>query len=61
MIEKRSKYVNLRSYIGHWEIDTAISRQSKVAIMVSVERRTRYVMAKILEVETVYCAQCYSK
>jgi IS30 family transposase len=55
MIEKRPEYINLRSYIGHWEIDTAISRQSKAAIMVLVERRTRYVIIKKLKAKTAYC------
>jgi len=55
MIEKRPEYINLRSYIGHWEIDTAISRQSKAAIMVLVERQTRYVIIKKLEAKTAYC------
>ena len=55
MIDKRPEYINLRSYIGHWEIDTAISRQSKAAIMVLVERQTRYVIIKKLEGKTAYC------
>jgi len=55
MIEKRPEYVNLRSRIGHWEIDTAISRKSKAAIMVLVERRTRYVIIKKLAAKTAYC------
>jgi len=52
MIDKRPDYINLRSKIGHWEIDTAISRQSKAAIMVLVERRTRYVIIKKLQTKT---------
>ena len=46
MIEKHPDYINLRSKIGHWEIDTAISRMRKAAIMILVERRTRYVIIK---------------
>jgi len=53
-IEKRPAYINLRSYIGHWEIDTAISRKSKAAIMVLVERKTRYVKIKKLMAKTAY-------
>jgi IS30 family transposase len=53
-IEKRPDYVNLRSEIGHWEIDTAISRKSKAAIMVLVERKTRYVIIKKLQAKTAY-------
>jgi IS30 family transposase len=55
MIDKRPLYINLRSRIGHWEIDTAISRKSKAAIMVLVERRTRYVVIKKLWGKTAYC------
>jgi IS30 family transposase len=54
MIEKRPEYVNLRSRIGHWEIDTVISRQSKAAIMVLVERRTRYTIIKKLYAKAAY-------
>ena len=53
-IEKRPDYVNLRCDIGHWEIDTAISRKSKAAIMVLVERKTRYVIIKKLQAKTAY-------
>ena len=54
MIEKRPDYINLRSKIGHWEIDTAVSRQSKAAIMVLVERCTRYVIIKKLPAKTAF-------
>jgi IS30 family transposase len=54
MIDKRPEYINLRSEIGHWEIDTAISRKSKAAIMVLVERRTRFVKIKKLLSKTAY-------
>jgi len=52
MIDKRPDYINLRSRIGDWELDTAISRMSKAAIMVLVERKTRYVIIKKLESKT---------
>ena len=54
MIDKRPAYINLRSYIGHWEIDSAISRKSKAAIMVLVERKTRYVIIRKLLAKTAY-------
>ena len=54
MIEKRPDYINLRSRIGHWEIDTAVSRQSKAAIMVLAERRTRYVIIRKLQAKTAF-------
>jgi len=53
-IEKRPDYVNLRTEIGHWEIDTAVSRESKAAIMVLVERKSRYVIIKKLPAKTAY-------
>jgi len=52
MIEQRPDYINLRSRIGHWETDTVISRQSKAAIMVLVERKKRYVIIKKLTAKT---------
>ena len=52
MIEKRPGYINMRTRIGHWETDTVISRQSKAAVMVLVERRTRYVILKKLPAKT---------
>jgi len=37
-IEERPEHVNNREEIGHWEADTAVSRQSKQALMVLQER-----------------------
>ncbi len=37
-IEERPEQVNNREQIGHWEADTAVSRQSKEALMVLQER-----------------------
>lgn len=37
-IEERPEEINLRQEIGHWEADTAVSRQSKEALMVLQER-----------------------
>lgn len=41
-IRERPKRVERRQEVGHWESDTAVSRRSKVALQVSVERKTRY-------------------
>jgi len=38
-IDKRPEHVNSRKEPGHWEADTAVSRQSKVALMVLQERK----------------------
>jgi IS30 family transposase len=54
MIEHRPEYVNLRSYIGHWETDTIISRQSKEAVMILVERKARYTIIKKLAAKTAF-------
>ena len=54
MIEKRPDYINLRSYVGNWEADTIISRRSKAAVMILVERRTRYTILKKLEGKNAY-------
>ena len=42
-IEKRPALANTRQELGHWEADTAVSRQSKGAIAVLIERQTRLV------------------
>jgi IS30 family transposase len=42
-LENRSDLANSRQEPGHWEADTAVSRQSKAAIAVMVERTTRLV------------------
>ena len=40
-IKERPEQVLQRQEIGHWETDTAVSRQSLAALQVSVERKTR--------------------
>ena len=40
-ISKRPKYIEKRKQPGHWESDTMISRQSKEALAVSLERSSR--------------------
>lgn len=40
-IKERPEQVQLRQQPGHWETDTAVSRQSVAALQVSVERKTR--------------------
>jgi IS30 family transposase len=48
MIEQRPDYINLRKRIGDWETDTIISRQSKDAVMILANRRSRKVILKKL-------------
>ncbi len=40
-IKERPEHVQTRQEPGHWETDTAVSRQSRPALQVSVERTTR--------------------
>lgn len=41
-IRQRPSHVLERRCIGHWETDTAVSRQSPQALQITVERKTRY-------------------
>lgn len=41
-IKERPEHVLQRQEIGHWETDTAVSRQSIAALQISVERKTRF-------------------
>jgi IS30 family transposase len=40
-LNKRPKYIEKRRQPGHWESDTMVSRQSKEALAVSLERSSR--------------------
>jgi len=42
-IDERPKHIAKRAQAGHWEADTVISRQSKKALVVSVERKSRII------------------
>lgn len=45
-IDQRPQEINDRSEFGHWESDTAVSKQSKVALVVSIERISKLVKIK---------------
>jgi transposase, IS30 family len=47
-IKKRLKYIEKRKSIGHFEIDTIVSRKSKDAILVIHERKTKLTFIKKL-------------
>lgn len=47
-IRMRPKAVEGRRQAGHWEADTMVSRQSRRALQVLVERKTRYTRLKKL-------------
>lgn len=42
-IDKRPKHIAKRAQAGHWEADTVISRRSKKALAVSIERKSRMI------------------
>ena len=48
-IEDRPSEVNERTEIGHWEADTMLSRQSKVALAVITERKNR--LTRIMKIK----------
>ena len=45
-IDLRPEKINDRSEFGHWESDSMISRQSRAALVVQLERLSRYVKIK---------------
>lgn len=58
-IDKRPQHINKRFEPGHWEADTITSRQSKKALAVSLERRSRLLHIKKLsakESRKIVCA-----
>lgn len=55
MIDKRPAHVENRIEPGHFEADTAVSRQSKAAIMAVSERTSRFLIAKKIEAKTAAC------
>jgi len=45
-IDQRSEEINNRTEFGHWESDTIVSKQSKVALSVTIERISKLVKIK---------------
>ena len=56
-IEQRPESVNQRTEIGHWESDSMVCKQTKCAINVMVERKTRLV--KITKLPNMKPASTY--
>jgi transposase, IS30 family len=52
MITERPNEIAARVEPGHWEADTAVSRQSKGAISVTSERVSRFLISKKLDAKT---------
>lgn len=42
-LTQRPSHIARRRQVGHWEIDTAVSRQGPAALAVLAERKTRYI------------------
>lgn len=51
LISQRPEAAQLRQEAGHWEGDTMVSRMSRSALQVLVERKTRYARLKMLPVK----------
>ena len=61
-VEERPSYVEKRKQTGHWEADTAVSRQSMAALNVLVERKTRLTCLNKLRRKTAQeCSQAISE
>ena len=52
MIDERPAFIQDRTEAGDWEADTAVSRQSKAAIMAAVERKSRFLVASKLDAKS---------
>src|SRR3989338_3681910 len=53
-IMERPEDATFRTRAGHWETDTAVSRQSKAALQITVERKTRYTRVAKLPAKTAH-------
>lgn len=56
-IDNRPPHIEKRVQAGHWESDTVVSRQSKVALLVLVERKSRCAIIKKLKQKTAQVTQ----
>lgn len=54
-ITERPKEVNKRIEPGHWEADSVVSRQSKTALNVITERKSRLTRISIIKQKTAAC------
>ena len=55
-LSQRSQKANDRKEFGHWETDLAISRQSKAALVILVERKSRLVRLSRIKDQTARAA-----
>lgn len=57
LIDKRPKGVSARKVFGHFEADTFISRSSKAAVLIAIERKTRKIRLKKLSSKSAVCVK----
>ena len=51
-IKERPMAVETRQEVGHWEVDTIVSRQSLPALLIMTERKTRVIKLGLLPAKT---------
>ena len=51
-IKDRPDYINNITEVGHWELDTIVSRKSKSALSVGVERKTKFTIINLIPNKT---------
>ena len=56
-IDCRPSYVDSRNTLGHFEVDCMVTRKTKEAILVIVERKSRYILTHKLERKTAECVK----
>lgn len=56
-IDLRPGYVEKRKVFGHFEVDLMVSRQSKDAVLMIIERKTRYIMCQKIPRKTAECVR----
>ena len=54
----RPKSIENRRQAGHWEADTMVSRKSRAALQILVERKTRYARLKKLRTKGAHDMSC---
>jgi len=52
LIDEKPESANERAEVGHWEVDTMISRKSKASLKVTIEHKSRYTMINRLPSKT---------
>jgi IS30 family transposase len=57
LIDLRAKHIDKRNTIGHFEVDCMVTKKTKEAVLVIVERKTRFMMIHKLERKTAECVR----